>query len=168
MPRVIRHGLPGIGSITVEAVRSDAPLCRPTVATGCRARTDPLLWKKFFESKALNKFARLADARAASRTHRAQPAGTNVACERNVRVLDDRVGFGSGWRADAFARGRRLLELPLSKVVWRSKGSITGGMLKLLLVAAGKIFAYSHSPEQSQAGRSAYSGRRGHRLSQLR
>ena len=48
-----------IESITVEAVRTEAPLCRPTVATGCRGRTDPLLRKKFFESKALNKFARL-------------------------------------------------------------------------------------------------------------
>ncbi len=97
--------------------------------------------KKFHENKEAIDFALPADARAACSAHRAQPVGSNVdgACETDVSAL----GVENDGCADLFAKVPILLELPLSKVVW--KGSTAGESLMILLLVVGGIIAYTGS-----------------------
>jgi hypothetical protein len=78
------------------------------------------LRKKFHENKEANDFALPADARATC-PHRAQAIGSDsdVACETDLSALDDPVRFETDGCADLFPKVAILLELPVSKVVWK-------------------------------------------------
>ena len=96
--------------------------------------------EKFHENKEANDFGLPADARATCPAHRAHAGGNvDVACETDLSALDDPVGVETDGCADLFLKVPILLELPVSKVVW--KGSTAGESPMILFLVVGGIIA---------------------------